>query len=80
MVMKLFFPAIWRSLKLNSVTCEIEFLPLVHTKPEDDRTEIARYLHQIISEKYVPFKPEMNLNTQSNSASNTSRTEFATKS
>lgn len=73
-----FFPAIWRSLKLNSVTCEIEFLPLVHTKPEDDRTEVARYLHQIISEKYVPFKPDMNLNIQSNSADNTPRTEFAT--
>lgn len=75
-----FFPAIWRSLKLNSVTCEIEFLPLVYTKPEDDRSEIARYLHQIISEKYIPFQPNMNLTAQSNSAGSTPRTELATKS
>lgn len=53
-----FLPAIWRSLKLNSITVEIEFLPLVYTKAEDDRTVIAKQLHQMISEKYIPFKPE----------------------
>ncbi len=58
-----FMPAIWRSLKLDTVTCEIEFLPLVHTKPEDNRTEIATYLHKIISDKFVPFRPEMNLSS-----------------
>lgn len=55
-----FFLAFWRSLKLDSVTCEIEFLPLLHVKAEDDRNQIAEYLHQIISEKYVPFYPGMN--------------------
>ncbi len=75
-----FFPAIWRSLKLDSVTCEIEFLPLVHTKSEDNRAEIAKYLHQIISEKFVTFKPEMNSDYSTNSAGKTSRTELATKS
>ncbi len=75
-----FFPAIWRSLKLNSVTCEIEFLPLLHTKAEDDRTQVAAYLHQVISEKYVPFSPQMNLSQQTNSAETTPRTELATKS
>ncbi len=75
-----FFPAIWRSLQLDSVTCEIEFLPLIHTKPEDSRTEIATYLHKIISEKYDPFRPNMNLDQGLvSSADNTSRTEFATK-
>ncbi|MFZ3230918.1 MAG: lysophospholipid acyltransferase family protein [Pseudobdellovibrio sp.] len=57
-----FLPAIWRSLKLNSVTVEIEFLPLVYTNAEDDRSEIAKNLHKIISEKHVPFVKEMNLN------------------
>src|SRR3989338_651955 len=75
-----FFPAIWRSLKLDSVTCEIEFLPLVYTKPEDDRSEIAKYLHQIISEKYIPFKPQMNQVFETSAADKTPRTEFATKS
>ena len=75
-----FFPAIWRSLKLDSVTCEIEFLPLIHTKPEDNRTEIANYLHKIISEKFNAFSPAMNSDQDfSSSADSTSRTEFATK-
>ncbi len=56
-----FFPAIWRSMQLNSVLCEIEFLPLVFPKVEDDRTKVANYLHQMISEKFVPFYPSMNL-------------------
>lgn len=56
-----FFPAIWRSLQLDSVTCEIEFLPLVYPHPEDDRTELAQKLHAMVSEKFVPFRPEMNL-------------------
>ncbi len=75
-----FFPAIWRSLQLNSITCEIEFLPLVHTKPEDNRTEVATYLHRIISDKFVPFTPAMNLSQQNNFAESTPRTELATKS
>ncbi|MBC7741705.1 MAG: 1-acyl-sn-glycerol-3-phosphate acyltransferase [Bdellovibrionaceae bacterium] len=55
-----FFPAIWRSLQLDSVTCEVEFLPLVHPKVEDDRTKVAQHLHAIVSEKFEPFYPTMN--------------------
>ena len=76
-----FFPAIWRSLKLDSATCEIEFLPLVYTKPEDNRTEIATYIHQVVSEKFIPFQPMMNLTQPDTStADKTPRTELATKS
>lgn len=52
-----FGPAIWRSLQLDSVICEIEFLPLVYPKVEDDRTVLAQKIHQMVSEKYVPFVP-----------------------
>lgn len=75
-----FFPAIWRSLKLDSITCELEFLPLVHTKPDDDRSQVAGYLHQIISEKFIPFTPGMNQAYVASPAGSTPRTEFATKS
>lgn len=74
-----FIPAFWRSLKLDSVTCEIEFLPLLHVTVEDNRNQIAEYLHQIISEKYVPFRPEMNVSFQTSSDDSTSRTELAPK-
>lgn len=57
-----FFPAIWRSLHLDSATCEIEFLPLVHTTPDTDRTELSKALHAMVNEKYAPFFPDMNLN------------------
>lgn len=67
-----FVTAIWRSLKLDSIVVEIEFLPLMYTTPEDDRAEIARNLHHQISERYVPFTPSMN-------AGKISRTEFTTK-
>jgi lyso-ornithine lipid O-acyltransferase len=55
-----FLPAIWRSLKLQSVTCEIEFLPLVHPTPEEDRSELAKKIHALVSEKYAPFHIGMN--------------------
>lgn len=55
-----FLPAIWRSLKLDSVTCEIEFLPMVYPKAEDDRSELAKKLHEMVSAKFEPFRPEMN--------------------
>lgn len=63
-----FIEAIWRSLKLDSVTVEIEFLPLMYTKADDDRSEIAKQLHQMVSEKYVPFTPSMNLNYAENAS------------
>ena len=75
-----FFPAVWRSLKLDSITCELEFLPLIHTKADDDRTQVATYLHQIISEKFIPFSPGMNQSFVATSADKTPRTELATKS
>lgn len=56
-----FLSAIWKSLKLNSLTCEIEFLPLVHSSPEEDRTQLANKLHSMVSAKFVPFTTEMNL-------------------
>ncbi len=57
-----FFPAIWRSLQLDSVTCEIEFLPLVYPSPEEDRTLLSQKIHQMVSAKYEPFEPNMNSN------------------
>lgn len=54
-----FLPAIWRSLQLNSVVCEIEFLPLVFPTPETDRTELSTSLHKTVSEKYRPFVPSL---------------------
>ena len=50
-----FGPAIWRSLQLDSVTCEIEFLPLVNIKADDDRTAVTAMVHKMIADKYVPF-------------------------
>lgn len=75
-----FFPAVWRSLKLDSITCELEFLPLIHTKADDDRTKVATYLHQIIAEKFIPFTPGMNQAYVASPADNAPRTELATKS
>jgi 1-acyl-sn-glycerol-3-phosphate acyltransferase len=53
-----FLPAIWRSLRLHSVTCEVEFLPLVYVSPEADRTEVATKVHQMVSAKFDAFKPK----------------------
>jgi 1-acyl-sn-glycerol-3-phosphate acyltransferase len=50
-----FGPAIWRSLLLDSVTCEIEFLPLVYIKPDDNRSAVANQIHKMVSEKFSPF-------------------------
>lgn len=61
---KSFISAIWKSLKLNSLTCEIEFLPLVHAAPDEDRTQLANKLHAMVSSKFVAFAPDMNLQEQ----------------
>ncbi len=62
-----FGPAIWRSLMLDSVTCEIEFLPLVLAKSDDDRTTLSNRIHKMVSEKYVPFvADEKAITTESN--------------
>lgn len=55
-----FFPAIWRSLKLDSVTCEIEFLPLLYPTPQDDRSELAKRVHAMVDASFVKFAPHMN--------------------
>jgi 1-acyl-sn-glycerol-3-phosphate acyltransferase len=54
-----FLTSIFRSLQLETLTCEIEFLPLVYTTAEADRSEIAKNVHSMVSEKYVPFKESM---------------------
>ena len=56
-----FFSAIWLSMKLDSVGCEIEFLPLIHPAPEEDRTSLSQRVHSAVSAKYKPFHPNMNL-------------------
>ncbi len=55
-----FGPAIWRSMHLDSIVCELEFLPAVYPLPDEDRTSLAKRVHDLVSEKYVPFRPEMN--------------------
>ncbi len=53
-----FFPAIWRSLQLNSIQCEVIYHDLVYIKPEDDRTEVSENLHAIVSSGHKPFVPD----------------------
>lgn len=50
-----FFQSIWGALQLETLVCELEFLPLLYVTPEDHRSEIATKLHTMVSEKYVPF-------------------------
>ncbi|MES2803025.1 MAG: lysophospholipid acyltransferase family protein [Bdellovibrionota bacterium] len=50
-----FLQSIWGALQLETLVCEIEFLPLLYVTPEDHRSEIAQKLHAMVSEKYVPF-------------------------
>jgi lyso-ornithine lipid O-acyltransferase len=54
-----FVSAIWKSLQIKSILCEIEFLPLIHPTPEDDRTFISEKTRNVIAEKFRPFHPEM---------------------
>ncbi|MEQ1722524.1 MAG: lysophospholipid acyltransferase family protein [Pseudobdellovibrio sp.] len=64
-----FLPAIWRSLKLDSVTCEIEFLPLIYPTPDEDRTALSQKLYALVAEKYIPFSPDMNLEAEASAGS-----------
>lgn len=64
-----FLPAIWRSMNLDSVVCEIEFLPLLYPKPDTDRSELAKQVHDVVAAHYIPFKPEMNLEKVSQASS-----------
>lgn len=60
-----FFKSLWNALQLESVTCEIDFSPLIYTTAEDDRSKVAEYVHQVVSSKFTPFFPEMNLGQES---------------
>lgn len=57
-----FFSAIWRSLQLKKIQCEVDFLDHVYITPDDDRTEVSVGLHDKISARHKPFKPPFNLN------------------
>jgi lyso-ornithine lipid O-acyltransferase len=52
-----FFPAIFRTMQLKSIECEIEFLEPIHIKPEDDRTVVSVTVHDRIEAKFNPFVP-----------------------
>ena len=50
-----FFPAIFRTMQLKSIECEIEFLEPVYIKPDDDRTAVSIAIHDLIEAKFKPF-------------------------
>lgn len=55
-----FFASIWRSFLLDSIECEIEFLPLINVSIDDDRTHISKQVHSYVQQKFSPFKLGMN--------------------
>lgn len=57
-----FLESIWRTFQLESIECEIEFLPAVSVSPSDDRTFVANKVHGMIAEKFKPFSLNMNQN------------------
>lgn len=54
-----FHQIMWRTLQLEKVTIEIEFLPLVHVKEDEDRSQLATRVHGMVSARYNPFYPSM---------------------
>lgn len=50
-----FFPAIFRTMQLKSIECEIEFLEPFYAKPDDDRTMVSVTVHDRIAAKFKPF-------------------------
>jgi 1-acyl-sn-glycerol-3-phosphate acyltransferase len=52
-----FFPAIFRTMQLKSIECEIEFLEPFYVKPDDDRTMVSETIHDRIAAKFNPFVP-----------------------
>jgi lyso-ornithine lipid O-acyltransferase len=50
-----FFPAIFRTMQLKSIDCEIEFLEPLYIKPDDDRTLVSVTVHDRIEAKFKPF-------------------------
>jgi 1-acyl-sn-glycerol-3-phosphate acyltransferase len=50
-----FFAAIFRTMQLKSIECEIEFLDLMFIRPDDDRTTVSITVHDCIAEKFKPF-------------------------
>lgn len=51
-----FVAALWRSLQLVSVNVEIEFLPPIYPKPDDDRSFVAEKAYEMVSAKFDPFR------------------------
>ncbi|MBC7457598.1 MAG: 1-acyl-sn-glycerol-3-phosphate acyltransferase [Bdellovibrionaceae bacterium] len=52
-----FFPAIFRTMQLKSIECEIEFLDPFYIKSDDDRTEVSVTVHDRIAARFKPFVP-----------------------
>lgn len=50
-----FVGALWRSLQLNSLHVEIEFLEPIFPNVDDDRGVIARKAHHAVASKFRPF-------------------------
>lgn len=55
-----FFTSVWKSMNLDSIEAEIEFLPLVTVPVDADRTEISNKIHSFVQQKFNPFKADMN--------------------
>lgn len=49
----------WRTLQLEKITVQIEFLPLVHVSEDEDRGLLANRIHAMVSSHYLPFYPSM---------------------
>ncbi len=46
----------WKTLRLKSVEAEIEYLEILHAKPEDERGALSDKAHAMISAKFVPVQ------------------------
>jgi 1-acyl-sn-glycerol-3-phosphate acyltransferase len=64
-----FLPAIWRSMHLDSVVCEIEFLDPIFPAADADRSHLAQQVYEVVSSHFVPFRPEMGSVTTENQSS-----------
>ncbi len=54
-----FAKILWRTLLLEKITVEIEFLPLVHVPEDEDRSHLAVRVHGMVSARFKPFYPSM---------------------
>lgn len=51
-----FHVAIWRAFGLRSLVCEVEFLPPLATRVDEDRGIVADALHDMIKAKFQPVQ------------------------